>query len=118
MAKKYNADQLTVLQGLEAVRKRPGMYIGGVNSAGLHHSYKYELSAAYAAVLRGLFFIVRSIHFEVSTARQVNAKCIFPCYSYTQVKEDRPSTWRMSAGDPTHRNVLKLSSRSMYTVFC
>ncbi|MEZ5964060.1 MAG: DNA topoisomerase IV subunit B [Planctomycetota bacterium] len=33
----YNAEQLTVLQGLEAVRKRPGMYIGGVNSAGLHH---------------------------------------------------------------------------------
>jgi DNA gyrase/topoisomerase IV subunit B len=33
----YNADQLTVLQGLEAVRKRPGMYIGGVNSSGLHH---------------------------------------------------------------------------------
>jgi len=37
MAKAYTADQLTVLQGLEAVRKRPGMYIGGVNSAGLHH---------------------------------------------------------------------------------
>lgn len=33
----YNADQLTVLQGLEAVRKRPGMYIGGVSSSGLHH---------------------------------------------------------------------------------
>jgi len=33
----YNAEQLTVLQGLEAVRKRPGMYVGGVNSAGLHH---------------------------------------------------------------------------------
>lgn len=33
----YTADQLTVLHGLEAVRKRPGMYIGGVNSAGLHH---------------------------------------------------------------------------------
>jgi len=37
MTMSYNADQLTVLQGLEAVRKRPGMYIGGVNSAGLHH---------------------------------------------------------------------------------
>ena len=33
----YTADQLDVLQGLEAVRKRPGMYIGGVSSAGLHH---------------------------------------------------------------------------------
>ncbi|MEM6672323.1 MAG: DNA topoisomerase IV subunit B [Planctomycetota bacterium] len=37
MAKDYTADQLTVLQGLEAVRKRPGMYIGGVGSSGLHH---------------------------------------------------------------------------------
>ncbi len=37
MAKAYTADQLTVLQGLEAVRKRPGMYIGGVSSSGLHH---------------------------------------------------------------------------------
>ena len=33
----YTANQLDVLQGLEAVRKRPGMYIGGVSSAGLHH---------------------------------------------------------------------------------
>lgn len=35
--KTYSADQLQVLQGLEAVRKRPGMYIGGVSSQGLHH---------------------------------------------------------------------------------
>ncbi len=33
----YTAKDITVLEGLEPVRKRPGMYIGGVNAAGLHH---------------------------------------------------------------------------------
>jgi DNA gyrase subunit B/topoisomerase-4 subunit B len=38
MAKsKYTAADITVLEGLEPVRKRPGMYIGGVDAAGLHH---------------------------------------------------------------------------------
>jgi DNA gyrase subunit B/topoisomerase-4 subunit B len=33
----YTAKDITVLEGLEPVRRRPGMYIGGVGSAGLHH---------------------------------------------------------------------------------
>lgn len=37
MIEEYGADQLQILEGLEAVRKRPGMYIGSTSSKGLHH---------------------------------------------------------------------------------
>ena len=42
MSAEYGADQIQILEGLEAVRKRPGMYIGSTSSRGLHH-LDYEI---------------------------------------------------------------------------
>ena len=55
MAKSYNADSITVLEGLEAVRRRPGMYIGSIGSKGLNHLIyeivQEELAKAFMEVL-------------------------------------------------------------------
>ena len=37
MGTEYGAEQIQILEGLEAVRKRPGMYIGSTSIRGLHH---------------------------------------------------------------------------------
>src|SRR5437773_191631 len=49
----YTAESITVLEGLEAVRRRPGMYIGGVDKSGLHHLLWGIVDNAVAEVMNG-----------------------------------------------------------------
>ena len=48
MSEEYGADQIQILEGLEAVRKRPGMYIGSTSVRGLHHLV-YEICLLYTS---------------------------------------------------------------------
>src|SRR4051794_12560689 len=55
----YTAKDITVLEGLEPVRKRPGMYIGGVGSAGLHHLVWEILDNAVDEAMNGYAATIR-----------------------------------------------------------
>src|SRR5215831_18285418 len=61
MAGSYTAKDITVLEGLEPVRKRPGMYIGGVGSTGLHHLVWEILDNAIDEAMNGYASNIRVV---------------------------------------------------------
>ncbi len=68
MASTYTAKDITVLEGLEPVRKRPGMFIGGVGSTGLHHLVWEVLDNAIDEAMNGFASNVKvTLHADASS---------------------------------------------------
>ena len=62
MTDTYSADSIKVLEGLEAVRKRPAMYIGSTSKDGLHHLVYEVVDDSVDAGLRGILRRDRCAH--------------------------------------------------------
>ena len=68
----YSAENITVLEGLEAVRKRPGMYIGSVSRKGLNHLIYEIVDNSVDEHLAGVCSEIRVTLEKVACCRTLN----------------------------------------------
>src|ERR1035437_3833522 len=73
----YSADSIQVLEGLEAVRKRPAMYIGDISAKGLHHLV-YEVVVSCVNALSSHLQVIVHGEGKISTQEYSCGKPLYP----------------------------------------
>lgn len=91
MSAEYGADQIQILEGLEAVRKRPGMYIGSTSSRGLHHLVYEIVDNSVDEALAGF---CDSIDVQINADNSITVTDADAEFPWTSRKRPASRPWR------------------------